>query len=185
MNEWDRRKSSPPIAPEQSAFSPRNVEFVAQRAHRIVGERRVAVPMTDGRHTTTDGTRAQWPCWHHQTGALTLISVSPGFANRVGAVQRHAGDSDTETRSRCALGRTVDLGDFVVRRTGRRLSHCDVESESPNSRCSPTLRNRAELRLLEVARKEIDRLGRHADGALPSRFASHGIEINEPRPEER
>ena len=54
---------------------------------------------------------------------------------------------------------------------------CPIVIQSKNPRRGadePALRNRAELGLLEVARKEIDRLGRHANRRRPSRFAATG-----------
>src|SRR5687768_4305154 len=49
----------------------------------------------------------------------------------------------------------------------------------------PALGNRAELGLLEVARKKIDRLGRDADWSPAVALRCHRIEIDKPRREER
>src|SRR5438045_752278 len=48
----------------------------------------------------------------------------------------------------------------------------------------PTLRNRTDLGLLEVAWEEIDCLGWHADHRLPIALRRHGIEVHEPGSED-
>jgi hypothetical protein len=66
----------------------------------------------------------------------------------------------------------------LKRQAIEKISHC-IERNN-----APALRNRTQLRFLEVARKEIDGLGRHTQRSRTVALRRYGIEIHEPRSEE-